>query len=136
MLYDKINKQKASILCQLRTGKCRLNTYLSRIGAADNDQCKCGAMVSAKYNIFHSFLSALGFVFHSRFSSLCTLICHAEPSPLASGNTHPDLCGGITEDATSVSEALDGFSGHSSLSASFIKLVFIPCRYKIQARSS
>src|SRR5947207_2057850 len=84
--------------------------------------------LSAEYDVFYSFLSALGFVFHSRFSSLCTLICRAEPSPLANGNTHPDLCGGITEDATSVSEALDGFSRHSSLSASSIKLVFISCR--------
>ena len=52
MLYDRINKQKASILCQLRTGKCRLNTYLSRIGAADNDQCKCGAMDSISHLLF------------------------------------------------------------------------------------
>ena len=52
MLYNRINKQKAAILCQLQTGKCQLNTYLSRIRAADNDQCKCRAMDSPSHLLF------------------------------------------------------------------------------------
>ena len=52
MLYDRINKQKAAILCQLRTGKCRLNIYLSRIGAADDNKCRCGAVDSPSHLLF------------------------------------------------------------------------------------
>ena len=42
ILYDGLSKRQASILSQLRTGKCRLNSYLARIGAAESDVCECG----------------------------------------------------------------------------------------------
>ena len=38
-LYDSLNREDASILAQLRTGKARLNSYLHRINAADTDLC-------------------------------------------------------------------------------------------------
>ena len=41
-LYDQLNKRDASILAQLRTGKCRLNGYLARINAVESEQCDCG----------------------------------------------------------------------------------------------
>ena len=42
MLYDSLDREKASILAQLRTGHVRLNGYLHRIGKSDNDLCECG----------------------------------------------------------------------------------------------
>src|SRR5437667_10348199 len=30
-LYDRLNRDQASRLCQLRTGRCRLNSYLNKI---------------------------------------------------------------------------------------------------------
>ncbi len=41
-LYDKLNRREASVLARLRTGMTRLNGFLSRIGAAESDQCACG----------------------------------------------------------------------------------------------
>jgi ribonuclease HI len=41
-LYDGLSKKDASILAQLRTGKCRLNHYLFRIGAVESEMCQCG----------------------------------------------------------------------------------------------
>jgi ribonuclease HI len=41
-LYDKLKRREASVLAQLRTGMTRLNGFLSRIGAAESDQCACG----------------------------------------------------------------------------------------------
>ena len=41
-LYDCLNREKASILAQLRTGQARLNGYLHRIGQIDGDLCECG----------------------------------------------------------------------------------------------
>ncbi len=41
-LYDKLKRKEASVLAQLRTGMTRLNGFLSRIGAAESDQCACG----------------------------------------------------------------------------------------------
>ncbi|KAJ5215587.1 uncharacterized protein N7498_001994 [Penicillium cinerascens] len=41
MLYDSLNREKASILAQLRTGHARLNGYLHRIGKTDSDLCDC-----------------------------------------------------------------------------------------------
>ena len=41
-LYDKLERREASVLAQLRTGMTRLNDFLSRIGAAESDQCACG----------------------------------------------------------------------------------------------
>ncbi|KAJ5288337.1 hypothetical protein N7508_011112 [Penicillium antarcticum] len=42
MLYDSLDREKASILAQLRTGHARLNGYLHRIGKTDSDLCECG----------------------------------------------------------------------------------------------
>ena len=42
MLYDGLNREKASILAQLRTEHARLNGYLHRIGKTDSDLCECG----------------------------------------------------------------------------------------------
>ncbi|KAJ5094907.1 endonuclease/exonuclease/phosphatase [Penicillium argentinense] len=42
ILYDSLDREKAAILAQLRTGHARLNGYLHRIGKADSDLCECG----------------------------------------------------------------------------------------------
>lgn len=42
MLYDCLDREKASILAQLRTGHTRRNGYLHRIGKIDSDLCECG----------------------------------------------------------------------------------------------
>lgn len=39
-LYDSLTYDEARIVSQLRTGKCRLNSYLYRINATDSDQCE------------------------------------------------------------------------------------------------
>ena len=39
-LYDGLTRPDAQIITQLRTGKCRLNSYLHRIKAADSDECE------------------------------------------------------------------------------------------------
>ena len=41
-LYTRRSKVEAGILCQQRSGMCRLNGYLARIGAAETDLCACG----------------------------------------------------------------------------------------------
>ena len=40
-LYTGRSNVEAGILCQLRSGMCRLNGYLAKIGAADTDLCAC-----------------------------------------------------------------------------------------------
>ena len=42
VLYDSLDREKASILAQLRTGHARLNGYLHRIGKTESDLCDCG----------------------------------------------------------------------------------------------
>jgi hypothetical protein len=42
ILYDGLKRKEATILAQLRTGMTRLNSYLSKIRAADSDLCICG----------------------------------------------------------------------------------------------
>ena len=42
LLYDKKPHSRASILCQLRSGICRLNSYLFKIKAAASPYCECG----------------------------------------------------------------------------------------------
>lgn len=42
MIYDCFDREKASILAQLRTGHARLNGYLHRIGQNESDLCACG----------------------------------------------------------------------------------------------
>ena len=41
-LYGAFSSEQASILIQARTGHCRLNQYLSRIGIAEEAKCRCG----------------------------------------------------------------------------------------------
>ena len=40
-IYSGRTKKYSQILCQLRTGICRLNSYLAKIQAVDSDQCRC-----------------------------------------------------------------------------------------------
>lgn len=42
MLYGCLDREKAAILAQLRTGHARLNGYLHKIGQCDSDLCTCG----------------------------------------------------------------------------------------------
>jgi hypothetical protein len=49
-LYDGLNRTESTILARLRTGMTKLNGYLYQIGAAESDQCECGA---AKETIQH-----------------------------------------------------------------------------------
>ncbi|RKK56324.1 hypothetical protein BFJ69_g17668 [Fusarium oxysporum] len=41
-LYDGLKRREADVLSQLRTGMARINSYLSKIGAAESDMCECG----------------------------------------------------------------------------------------------
>ncbi|KAM6505284.1 hypothetical protein FSOLCH5_15485 [Fusarium solani] len=41
-LYDNLKRREADVLSQLRTGMARINSYLSKIGAAESDMCECG----------------------------------------------------------------------------------------------
>ena len=41
-LYRSLTSDQAAILIQARTGHCRPNQYLSRIGAVDEATCSCG----------------------------------------------------------------------------------------------
>lgn len=41
-LYDALKRREADVLSQLRTGMARINSYLSKIGAAESDICECG----------------------------------------------------------------------------------------------
>lgn len=40
IIYNGRTKKQSQILCQLRTGICRLNSYLAQIQAVDSDQCR------------------------------------------------------------------------------------------------
>jgi hypothetical protein len=40
--YDGLKRREADVLSQLRTGMARINSYLSKIGAAESDMCECG----------------------------------------------------------------------------------------------
>jgi ribonuclease HI len=41
-LYGALTSEQASILIQVRTGHCRLNQYLSRLGVVEEAKCRCG----------------------------------------------------------------------------------------------
>ena len=41
-IYDQLTGRQAALLCQLRTGMNKLNSYLARIGATDTALCECG----------------------------------------------------------------------------------------------
>ena len=43
LLYHEKPHKKISVLCQLRSGICRLNSYLFKIKAAASPYCECGA---------------------------------------------------------------------------------------------
>jgi hypothetical protein len=51
-LYNALNRTAAAILVQLRTNVSRLNTYLSKINAADTDRCKCGMIETVLHFLF------------------------------------------------------------------------------------
>ncbi|KAK7177509.1 transposon I factor [Paraphaeosphaeria sporulosa] len=40
-IYNLQTYKRAAVLCQLRTGKCRLNSYLAKIGATNSERCTC-----------------------------------------------------------------------------------------------
>ena len=40
-LYDHRPYREAAALCQVRTGKSRLRSYLATVGAVDSDKCEC-----------------------------------------------------------------------------------------------
>jgi hypothetical protein len=42
VLYDALKRLESDVLCQLRTGKARINSYLHRIGAVESDMCDSG----------------------------------------------------------------------------------------------
>ena len=43
IIYDKLSKNNAAIIAQLRTGNARLNLFLARIKATDSAICACEA---------------------------------------------------------------------------------------------
>ena len=52
-LYDALDQEQAATLTQMRTGYCRLNQYLHRINAAENDKCRCGETETVHHFILH-----------------------------------------------------------------------------------
>jgi hypothetical protein len=52
-LYDPLDRKEATTLAQLRTGMARLNGYLHRIGAVEEDRCACDtARETVKHFLF------------------------------------------------------------------------------------
>ena len=67
-LYNGKSHVEAATLCQLRSGMCKLNKYLARIGAIDTDTCSCGREPeSVDHFLFRCRL------WHSQRQSLCKL---------------------------------------------------------------
>src|SRR5437773_8226094 len=53
-IYDSLSQEDAAILCQLRTGKCHLNSYLKTINAADTNLCEtCHQVESVTHFLFN-----------------------------------------------------------------------------------
>jgi ribonuclease HI len=53
-LYDNLTREDAALLSQLRTGKCRLNSYLSKIGAVPSPNCdSCGVPETVEHYLLH-----------------------------------------------------------------------------------
>lgn len=48
-LYDQLTRLRAAILAQMRTGKCRLKSYLHAVQAADSIRCECGQKGTVKH---------------------------------------------------------------------------------------
>jgi hypothetical protein len=54
LLYDNLTRKESQILAQLRTGHCALNSFLAKIGAAENGLCECGqASESVRHFLLH-----------------------------------------------------------------------------------
>ena len=51
-IYNALSRNGASIFCQLRTGKSRLNDYLFKIKAAESDLCECGERETVRHFLF------------------------------------------------------------------------------------
>lgn len=49
-LYNGKSKMHAGLLCQLRTGICRLNNYLCKIQATESEQCSCGTGIESVHH--------------------------------------------------------------------------------------
>jgi hypothetical protein len=48
-LYDKLSRTQAALLVQVRSGYCRLNSYLYRISKAESSNYKCGAIENVRH---------------------------------------------------------------------------------------
>ena len=51
-LYNNLTAAQAAVLAQLRTGICRLNSYLYRIGVTDTQDCECGLPETVPHFLF------------------------------------------------------------------------------------
>lgn len=49
-LYSGKSKMHAGLLCQLRTGICRLNSYLCKIQATESGRCSCGTEIETVHH--------------------------------------------------------------------------------------
>ncbi len=52
-LYDQLKRREAAILAQLRTGYCRLNSYLHKISQSETEQCDCGQPETVEHFLIH-----------------------------------------------------------------------------------
>jgi len=52
LLYDSLTRHEAATLSQLRTSRCRLNSYLFRINIAPSASCACGEEETVQHFIF------------------------------------------------------------------------------------
>lgn len=52
-IYDLLSRDETAILCRLRTGKARLNGYLSKMKAVENNLCSCGEPATVRHFMFH-----------------------------------------------------------------------------------
>jgi hypothetical protein len=50
-LYNTLTRTQAAVLSQMRSGYCRLNSYLYKIKAAETDKCQCGKEETVKHFI-------------------------------------------------------------------------------------
>jgi hypothetical protein len=50
-MYDCLNRKDAAILAQIRSGYCRLRSYLVHIKAVEDSQCECGEVETVKHFI-------------------------------------------------------------------------------------
>ena len=50
-LYDRLSRDQAALLVQVRSGYCRLNSYLHKIAKAESSDCECGTTESVHHFI-------------------------------------------------------------------------------------